>query len=76
MVINMAEKEIPQQITDLKDLCKEVLNDQELKSWLFKHTKSESEYNALRRCLYSMNNFTPVTWSGNSGHRFYLPLEV
>ena len=76
MVINMTEKEIPQQIIDLKTLCKEILDDKDLSSWLFNHTKDESEYHTLRRTLYLVGNYTPVIWSGSSGNRFYLPLEV
>lgn len=68
-------EEIPQQIIDLKGLCDEILNDKELKSWLFKHTKDETEFFAIRRNLQLMSNYTPVVWSGSSGNRFYLPLE-
>jgi hypothetical protein len=66
---------IPEKLKELQKLTEEVFNDEGLKSWLFSHTRTEEEFNNLRRALLSTKQFKPVVWSGRPGSRFYLPME-
>ena len=67
---------IPEKLKELQRLTDEVYNDETLKSWLFSHTRSEEEFNHLRKSFFTTKNFKPVVWSGNPGRRIYLPMVL
>ena len=64
-------------MTEFKDLqatAAEMYSNEEMKTWLFTHTRSEAEYHQMRRMMKYMASWRPVEWTGKAGGR--QPVEV
>ncbi|MGB3908088.1 MAG: hypothetical protein WBL02_06610 [Methanomethylovorans sp.] len=59
---------------DLQATAAEMYSNEEMKTWLFTHTRSEEEYHQIRRMLKYMASWKPVEWKGKTGER--VPVEV
>ena len=62
------------QFKDLQAMAGEMYDTEDMKVWLFTHTRSEEEYHQIRRMLKHMASWRPVEWQGKSGER--VPVEV
>ena len=58
-----------EQITQLRNMATELLNDTETRKWLFTHTQNETEFEAMRRALKTLAGYRPVEWIGKPGER-------
>ncbi len=59
---------------DLQAIAGELYSTDEMKTWLFTHTRSQEEYEQVRRALKVLSCFQPVEWMGKPGNRH--PVEV
>lgn len=61
---------------DLQALAGEMYGTEEMKTWLFAHTRSEQEYHQIRRMLKHMASWKPVEWQGATGARTAKEVEA
>lgn len=54
---------------DLRAIAGELYSTEEMKQWLFSHTRDEEEYHQMRRMLKRMATWKPVEWKGRPGQR-------
>lgn len=54
---------------ELQSIASEQYSSEELKKWLFSHTRDETEYQQLRRAMRTLAKFHPVEWKGVTGER-------
>ncbi len=59
---------------ELQTIAGELYSTEEMKQWLFSHTRDENEYQQVRRALKVLSKFHPVEWQGKPGNRH--PVEV
>ncbi len=54
----------------------ELYSNEDMRKWLFTHTRTEGEYAILRHALETLAEFKPVQWTGPAGHREPVPMEA
>lgn len=61
-------------IKELQNMAGSLYNNVDMKNWLFAHTRSQEEYEQVRRALKILSGFQPVEWIGKAGSR--KPVEI
>jgi len=59
---------------ELQAIAAAMYNSEDVRKWLFSHTRNEGEYAMLKHSLKLLANFKPVEWQGKSGER--QPVEM
>ncbi|WP_298684078.1 hypothetical protein [uncultured Methanomethylovorans sp.] len=54
---------------ELQAMAGSMYSSEEMRKWLFSHTRTEGEYAIIRHALKVLANYHPVEWQGKPGER-------